>query len=236
MGDEEDYYMSRAFDTDEGEHEEAVRRVKERLRAKSGKGPSRARAQREPQTSIRKVLSDRSRKNSRTKGSRAELDVAQMFSRWCGEHVRRTPQSGGWSNARFGVTADLVCPKKAFPFHVEVKHREGWALDDLVTGVRADHDRSVVKWWEQCWNSCPKTEDGHYYTLHKEPLLVFRRNHQPWLVMYRMDSDHRPRHAPPSLFKLANCEAVCDNVVVMLLSEYLDHTKVPKGLARGRKP
>lgn len=208
----------------------------ERLRAKAGKGASRAKAQREPITSIEKVLSDRSRKNSRLKGNRGELDIAKLFSIWCGELVKRTPGSGGWGGAKeFGTTADLICKRKAFPFHVEVKHREGWMLDDLVTGVRRDHDKSIVRWWEQCWQSCPKVEDDYYYTLHKEPLLVFRRNRQPWLVMFREDSAFRPLHCPPALFKLANCEAVADTVCVMLLSEFLDHTSVPKGLKNHRR-
>jgi hypothetical protein len=157
-------------------------RSKKKLREKSGKGPSRAKALREPHTSIAKVESDRSRKNSRVKGNRGELDVAKVFSMWCGELVRRTPMSGGWSSAKFGVTADLVCTKKAFPFHVEVKHREGWTLDDLVTGAREDHDKSIVQWWLQCLTSCPADSAQEYL---KVPLLVFRRNRQPWLVMVR---------------------------------------------------
>ena len=210
-----------------------------RLRAKAGKGASRAKAQREPVTSIAKVEQDRSRKNSRLKGNRGELDVAKIFSLWCGELVKRTPGSGGWGGAKeFGTTADLICKKKAFPFHVEAKHREGWLLDDLVTGVRRDHDKSIVKWWEQCWASCPKTEDDYHYTLHKEPLLVFRRNRQPWLVMFREDCHHCPEKygvPTPARFKLANCEAVADNVCVMLLSDFLEHTDVPKGLANHRR-
>lgn len=227
------YHVQRIAEAKEAK----LARAKAKLRKAAGKGPSRAKAQREPQTSIAKVLSDRSRKNSRVKGNRGELDVAKAFSLWCGELVKRTPGSGGWGGSEeFGTTADLICRKKAFPFHIEVKHREGWTLDDLVTGARSDHDKSIVRWWEQCWDSCPKSEDGHYYTLHKEPLLVFRRNRQPWLVMFREDCAYQPTGlAPPSLFKLANCEAVCDNVVVMLLSDFLDHTLVPKGLKNRRR-
>jgi hypothetical protein len=93
--------------------------MREKLRAASGKGPSRKKALREPVTSINKVLSDRERKNSRVKGSTFELAVAKAWAKWSGEHVRRTPQSGGWSNAKFGVTADLVCDAKRWPFHIE---------------------------------------------------------------------------------------------------------------------
>lgn len=207
---------------------------KTKLRKVAGKGPSRQKALREPVTSIAKVESDRSRKNSRTKGNRGELDVAQAFSKWCGELVRRTPGSGGWGGAKdFGTTADLVCSKKAFPFHVEVKHREGWVLDDLVTGVRSNHDKSIVKWWEQCVTSCPKitARQGlvpRVTTLKKTPLLVFRRNHQPWLVMFPWQDEEMWNW--PSVFKLANCEVEQDLVVVMLLDEFLMMHSVPKGL------
>jgi hypothetical protein len=159
-----------------------------------------------------------------------------MFTQWCGEIVRRTPGSGGWGGAQeFGTTADLVCKKKAFPFHVEVKHREGWTLDDLVTGVRGNHDKSIVKWWDQCWDTCPKIVNNGYTKLKKEPMLVFRRNRQPWLVMVRCDVwDQHEDILPPSQFKLANCEADDDNVVVMLLAEFLMVTPVPEGLKNHR--
>lgn len=213
------YYLQRA--------DERKKAMKDKLKAKSGKNPSRAKQQREPVTSIDKVLSDRGRKNSRTKGNRAELDVAQMFSRWCGNTVRRTPMSGGWSSARFGVTADLVCPKKAFPFHVEVKHREGWTLDDLVTGVRTDHDKSIVQWWQQCVGACPvhrrEGDFGVEVVRLKEPLLVFRRNRQPWLVMF----ESRRAYPPVGEFSI---QVVAMGTIVMRLDRFLAHEPVPKGL------
>lgn len=199
-------------------------RAKAKLRKTAGKGPSRAKAQREPQTSIAKVLSDRSRKNSRTKGNRGELDVAKAFSDWCGELVRRTPMSGGWSNARFGVTADLVCTKNAFPFHVEVKHREGWTLDDLVTGVRRDHDKSIVQWWMQCTDSCPNG---------KMPVLVFRRNRQPWLVMV---AAVLATHVPGVVdVVMTDSDGINRKVSVMLLTTFLDNVSVPHGLKKHRR-
>lgn len=207
--------------------------AKRRLRVAAGKGPSRGRAGREPVTSVAKVEADRSRKNSRTKGNRAELEVAEMFSRWSGEVVRRTPQSGGWSSARFGVTADLVCANPAFPFHVEVKHREGWTLDDLVTGVRSSHDKSVVQWWKQCVESCPrrlgKPHRGHVRSrLEKDPLLVFRRNRQPWLVMVGGD---RAVDAVSSFATFVIHEPFPMTLVsVCLLETFVDQTPVPCGL------
>lgn len=206
--------------------EARLARVKESLRAKAGKGAGRGKAGREPVTSVAKVESDRDRKNSRVKGSRGELDVAQMFSRWSGEVVRRTPQSGGWSNARFGVTADLVCANKAFPFHVEVKHREGWVLDDLVTGNRREHDKSIVQWWKQCVGSCPVLKGKKGGALfQKKPLLVFRRNRQPWLVMMRWVECV---HEDAAKFTLPY--AMVPDVSVMPLAVFLDLEPVPKGL------
>lgn len=199
--------------------------VKARLRDQAGKGPSRDRARREPHTSIAKVESDRARKDSRRKGNRGELEVAEAFARWCGEVVRRTPQSGGWSNARFGVDADLVCANKAFPFHVEVKHREGWVLDDLVTGARREHDKSIVQWWRQCVDSCPKAKPPRSESITKEPLLVFRRNRQPWLVMMRWEAC---RHDFAASFTVAY--APLPYVAVLQLSVFLDLEPVPKGL------
>lgn len=201
--------------------------VKKRLRESSGKGSSLGKAGRVPTTSIAKVESDRGRKNSRTKGNRAELDVAEMFSRWSGETVRRTPGSGGWSNAKFGVTADLVCANKAFPYHVEVKHREGWTLDDLVTGVRREHDKSIVQWWKQCVESCPRFGNRKDRPLTKEPMLVFRRNRQPWLLMVRSSLD-TPGGVGVGHFELPY--ASCPSVKVMLLATFVDLEPVPAGL------
>lgn len=214
--------------------------MKARLRAAAGKGASRGKANRAPVTSVAKVESDRARKNSRVKGSRAELDVAAMFSRWCGEEVRRTPLSGGWSSAKFGVTADLVCANPAFPYSVEIKHREGWVLDDLVTGARREHDKSIVQWWKQCVESCPKETRAWRRKgalgagapeLLKEPLLVFRRNRQPWLVIMRVDALSNPvNNACPARFTLPY--APMPEVAVLLLDVFLDLEPVPKGLRK----
>lgn len=226
MGEDEDYFVAKALD----DHDEDVAALKDRLRSSSGKGASRGKAGRDPVTSIAKVESDRSRKNSRVKGTRAELDVAEMFSRWCGEVVRRTPGSGGWSNAKFGVTADVVCANKAFPYHVECKHREHWVLDDLVTGARREHDKSIVQWWKQCVESCPKSRRFHGsgdVELDKEPLLVFRRNRQPWLVMMRSELDS-PAPVGVGHFELPYTHY--PNVKVMLLEVFLDLEPVPRGL------
>jgi hypothetical protein len=228
-----------------GEQDEVnlLKDTKAKLRAAAGKGPSRNRAGREPVTSVAKVESDRARKDSRRKGCRGELEVAEMFARWSGEVVRRTPGSGGWSNARFGVTGDLVCDNPAFPFHCEIKHRESWVLDDLVTGVRREHDKSIVQWWKQCFESCPVLKTRSLgpsmspMKRAKEPLLVFRRNRQPWLTMMRYEFARG---------LAAECGEVCSayfilpyapasEVGVMLLGRFLEHAPVPRGLANHGK-
>lgn len=211
------------------------------MRKLAGKGPSRAKAQREPHTSIAKVIQDRGRKNSRVKGNRGELDVAKAFSQWSGEIVRRTPGSGGWGGAQeFGTTADLICKKKAFPFHIEVKHREGWTLDDLVTGVRKEHDKSIWQWWRQCCRAAPDD---------KTELLVFRRNHQPWFVMLYaypvLDHEHWAfafNARPPTVdFIVVYDNAHSFNaqgdmaLLVMKLETFLRYEPVPKGLKNHRK-
>lgn len=200
--------------------------IKERLRAASGKGASRSSSQHEPQTSIKRTLSKRAKKNSRLKGNRGELGAAEAFSAWSGEYIKRTPGSGGWGGAKeFGTTADLICKKKAFPFHVEVKHREGWMLDDLVTGARADHDKSIVMWWKQCTDSCPRKEKSR--TFKKVPLLVFRRNRQPWLVMVRrVDLLNNHVIAPPE----RSVDYNLLDVTVMKLEDLLARWPVPQGL------
>jgi len=157
----------RYYDTDLGA-------LTAKMQKLSGKKPKRAAASQAPVTSIAKVKSARSRKNSRTKGNNYELRIAKRFAAWSGEVVRRTPMSGGWSSAKFGVTGDLVCDNPAFDLHVECKKREGWHLDDLLTGIRPDDSRSIEAWWKQTVESCPEG---------KMAVLVFARNQGPDLVM-----------------------------------------------------
>ena len=146
------------------------------MKSLSGKRPKRNAAAEEPVTSLAKVLSKRDRKNSRTKGANGERNAAKRWSEWTGDHLRRTPQSGGWSNAKFGVTGDLVCDRPKFPFSLEIKVREGWDLEDLITGVRRDGTRSILEWWAQTRRACPAN---------KMPVLVFKKNHGVPLVMFR---------------------------------------------------
>lgn len=206
--------------------ESDLEEMRERMRKRAGKGARRKAAVREPETSIGKVerARDRKRKNSRTKGSNYERKIAKKWTAWSGEHIRRTPQSGGWSTARFGVTGDLVCDNPSFPFHIECKKREGWCLDDLLTGVRVRDTRSVMAWWEQTLKSCPPG---------KQPVLVFARNNQPDLMMLRQSyfvklcgKDFTVEFLPHFTFALDS-----GVVVILALDDFFAKVRPPKGCA-----
>lgn len=192
--------------------------LKHRMRKASGRRASKTRGTREPETSIEKVERDRDRQDSRAKGARFENEIAKRWTKWSGEHLRRTPQSGGWSNAKFGVTGDLVCDKKRWPFHIECKAREGWHLDDLITGLRHEDERSVRQWWLQASSQCP---DG------KTPLLVFKRNRCPTLVMMRSIDWQRVMLRQPVVGDYVPAFAVwIDDCEVVVVSQDLFHAHV----------
>jgi len=196
-------------------NDEDLELMKRRMHEASGRRASKGKGTRAPETSIEKVERDRDRQDSRAKGARFENETAKKWSRWSGEHLRRTPQSGGWSNARFGVTGDIVCDKKRFPFSIECKAREGWALDDLITGVRCDDERSVRQWWLQTLRQCP---DG------KTPLLVFKRNRGPVLVMMRSIDWQRIMLRQPAIGDYVPAiKTYVDDAEVVVLSQDLFH-------------
>lgn len=198
--------------------------MKKKLRKLAKKGARRRAAEQTPDTSLKRVLRAKNRKNSRTKGASFENKIAKVFSEWSGMDVKRTPQSGGWANASFGVTGDLVCSNKRFPFHVECKKREGWHLDDLVTGVRVRDTRSIVAWWNQAIETCPEG---------KEPLLVFARNNRQVLVMVREDFVVGRLGTPMRYEAVPKLTLQCVEqghrlVTVMTLERFLAATPKPK--------
>ncbi len=123
--------------------------------------------------------------NGKQKGARAELEIAKLFQAWWlpfepvveGQPLtfKRTPGSGGWAHgkgrASFGTSADLITNSKAFPFAVEVKHRQGWSWENFLKGGRSP----VWGWWSQCV--------GQALEVNKSPLLAFRKNREPWRFM-----------------------------------------------------
>jgi hypothetical protein len=194
-------------------------RVRREMAVLSGKsGKKRLPSERVPDTSLAKMNRRKRRRLSRQKGASNERVVAKMFEKWYGKKVRRTPLSGGWSSAAFGVTGDLVCEDPHFPFHVECKKREDWQLDDLITGVRARDERSILAWWQQTLDTCPKD---------KEPLLVFTRNGKAQLILCRLKTfyvfcgDDTPTHFVCHLRR----NNTTMSVVIATLSDFLTHIK-----------
>lgn len=203
-----------------------LKELTKRMQALSGKtGKKRKPSQREPDTSLKKLNQRAARKRSKLKGSGNERSVSKLFTAWCGHVVRRTPQSGGWAGPAFGVSGDLVCASKHFPFHVECKKREDWQLDDLITGVRVKDERSIQEWWKQTVESCPKN---------KEPLLVFTRNRKAQLVMFHGSLEQFLNETVPH-FRLYLPETLVNDNVIMPLDKFLAAYPVPDRMKEKRK-
>lgn len=207
-----------------------LERMKAKLSKLAEKNPRRKAADATPDTSLRRVQSRRDRKNSKSKGNLYENRIAAKWSKWSGEELRRTPGSGGWSKtAAFGVTGDLVCPNKLYPFHHECKKREGWHLDDLLIGVRKRDTRSIIEWWKQCMKECPRD---------KIPTLIFARNHMPDLLMMRRThygslfktGDFTGDLIPHFIFNMDE-----EDVVIIALDDFFLRVRPPKGCAARKK-
>lgn len=121
--------------------------------------------------------------NSRAKGSRGERQVAKLFKDWWGSEFTRTPLSGGFATQKFrdewNASGDLVTSDPTFPFCVEVKWVEGWSLEQMLSNKGC----LIFKWWAQTLRETP---EGKY------PLLVFKKNGQPFYCMLQCDTlkDH----------------------------------------------
>lgn len=117
---------------------------------------------------------------ARTKGKVAEREVAALMQTWWTQiepeaRFVRTPMSGGWGapavRTEFRASGDLMTTSSIFPFTVEVKRREGWNMKWFAAGKMSP----VWGWWRQSQVQAKE--------LGKEPMLWFRRNRQPWLVL-----------------------------------------------------
>lgn len=118
----------------------------------------------------------------RSKGNRAELEVAALVEEWWTTYepearFKRTPLSGGWGDATvrgaFNASGDLMTTSSTFPFCVEVKRRERWSVDRLMAGKASP----VWSWWRQTQTAAEEMK--------LEPMMWFRHNRTPWLVMVR---------------------------------------------------
>ena len=112
--------------------------------------------------------------NGRAKGNRGQNQVAKLLAPWWGSEFASTPLSGGFATKQFrddwNAAGDVVTPDSDFPFCVEVKLQEGWDFAQILKSEKCD----PWKWWEQCVGETP---------VRKIPLLVFRKNRQPWYYM-----------------------------------------------------
>ena len=118
--------------------------------------------------------------NGRRKGSVAEREVAALLQGWWQAQEAdvkfvRTPLSGGWSSAQvrgeFRASGDLMTTSPTFPFVVEVKRREGFSMDRLLSGGQSP----VWGWWAQACNAA-REQQGR-------PLLWLRKNGGSWAVV-----------------------------------------------------
>ena len=121
--------------------------------------------------------------NSRSKGRRAEREVAKLLADWWGQlepkcEFKCTPLSGGWGGrdggahvrAHFKASGDLMTTATRFPFTVEVKHREQWSMKNLVAGKPTP----PWDWWIQSQRQA--TEESGV------SMLWFKKNRYPWMV------------------------------------------------------
>lgn len=112
--------------------------------------------------------------NPRTKGRRGERLLLEPLTKWWGFEFHRTPASGAWGTIHKvdELSQDIVCDDPNFPYDIEVKNCEGWHLEKLLTAPKND----IYQWWDQTTNQCAPD---------KRPMLCFRRNRHPFLVMTR---------------------------------------------------
>lgn len=213
-----------------------LERMRARMRALSGRS-GRSKPAAEADTRLETVRAKKSRseaaRRSKTKGSTYERRIAAKFGAWCGEKLRRTPQSGGWHGGEaHGVSGDLICDNPKFPFHIECKKREGWTLEDLIIGVRSGitDTRSILGWWNQTLRTCPRG---------KEPMLVFSRNRVPDLVMMRR-TDMTNRLVKENLWTvelLAHYTFALDSgeIAIFSLDDFFAKVRPPKGCSKRKK-
>ena len=128
-------------------------------------------------------------RKSKSKGSRFELEIAKVLDDWFYAEekakiglervLRRTPLSGGWCKTG-DIQIDPRVEKEAglppYPFHTELKKREGWNLEQILLNEKCP---IIHEWWKQC------TDEAREGAI---PLLIFARNMVDPLCLLRLGS------------------------------------------------
>lgn len=119
--------------------------------------------------------------NSRAKGNRTELAIAKRLSEAWNFKLVRTPNSGAFKNL---APADIIPEDRQlwvydWPFHIEVKNRVGWSLEQLISSKKKC---SVIEWWNDEVNKQIAAVGDKFYD--KEMLLIFTKNHDDVYVMF----------------------------------------------------
>ena len=145
-------------------------------------------------------------RSSKQKGNSNEREVAKILDGWWGVgKFSRTPSSGGWGNKdEFNTCGDVISSDTSFPFHVEIKAREGWVLDHLLISEKS----AIWKWWKQTTDECQA---------HLKPLLIFKRNHIPFFCMLKLANI-------PDVVVLEKKALIYGELCVILLSDLISLT------------
>lgn len=121
--------------------------------------------------------------NSRAKGARGENQICKVLDEWWGVAdgtFVRSPGSGGFATrntAHQWAAGDIIVAVDDFPFCVEVKYRQNWELEQMLTAPKCP----LFTYWEQTKNSTAK---GSF------SLLLFRKNFKPWFYMMKIHPKH----------------------------------------------
>ena len=104
--------------------------------------------------------------NSRQKGHKAELLVANMLTRWTNLPFEQTPGSGSGK-----IKGDLWLKHHINKFLIEVKFYKD---DAISTKVFTNKSNNFVQWWAK---TKQQAEDSNL-----EPVLFFKANHAQFFV------------------------------------------------------
>ena len=136
-------------------------------------------------------------KAARSKGSRAERDLAKVLGLWFfqdDQAFHRVPASGGlrWSSSVAKTRGDIVCSAdENFPYTIEVKNQEKGQWDLL--SILFNEGPIIKKWWSQCLDDS--------IAVNKLPLLIFTRNKIPFIAMLRYFDGKYFKNISPHHFK-----------------------------------